>query len=189
MLGLLNVANNYISISIGQRMVNDLRAQLFDHLQRLSLWFHRRREIGDLMVRIVYDTFSVQTIAMNGIFPILVLDRAAGGDVHRDDPNRPDADVVALGVVPLLVVLIASVSGPIDRLASAARVKESRLYTVAHRALAAIHVVQAFTREAESYREFVDPAAKAWARHCSSTLSRRSTRVRSTWSSRSAPRW
>ncbi|HVA39767.1 MAG TPA: ABC transporter transmembrane domain-containing protein, partial [Candidatus Binataceae bacterium] len=51
-LGLINVFNNYISISIGQRMVNDLRAELFDHLQRLSLSFHRGRPIGDLMVRI-----------------------------------------------------------------------------------------------------------------------------------------
>ena len=70
--GILTVANNYISISIGQRIVsNDLRGQLFDHLQRLSLGFHRRREIGDLMVRIVYDTFAIQTITMNGIFQIL----------------------------------------------------------------------------------------------------------------------
>ncbi|HXZ87864.1 MAG TPA: ABC transporter transmembrane domain-containing protein, partial [Candidatus Binataceae bacterium] len=51
-LGLLSVASNYVTISIGQRMVNELRAQMFDHLQRLSLAFHRRREVGDLMVRI-----------------------------------------------------------------------------------------------------------------------------------------
>ncbi|MBV8453222.1 MAG: ABC transporter ATP-binding protein, partial [Deltaproteobacteria bacterium] len=67
----INIASNYVTISIGQRMVNDLRAQLFDHLQRLPLSFHRRREIGDLMVRIAYDTMSVQTIAMNGLCQIL----------------------------------------------------------------------------------------------------------------------
>ena len=37
LLGLLNVMTNYVTISIGQRMVNELRARLFDHLQRLSL--------------------------------------------------------------------------------------------------------------------------------------------------------
>ena len=70
-LSILRSRNNYLTISIGQRMVNDLRARLFDHLQRLSLGFHRRREIGDLMMRINYDTFSIQTIAMNGMFPVL----------------------------------------------------------------------------------------------------------------------
>ncbi|HSZ21726.1 MAG TPA: ABC transporter transmembrane domain-containing protein, partial [Candidatus Sulfotelmatobacter sp.] len=42
LLGVLNVVTNYVTISIGQRMVNELRARLFDHLQRLSLSFHRR---------------------------------------------------------------------------------------------------------------------------------------------------
>ena len=46
-LAVLQVTNNYLTISIGQRMVNDLRSRLFEHLQRLSLSFHRRREVGD----------------------------------------------------------------------------------------------------------------------------------------------
>jgi len=68
---------------------------------------------------------------------------------------------IAVAVVPALVVLIASISGAIDRLATGARIKESRLYTVAHRALAAIHVVQAFSREGESYREFVASSSES----------------------------
>jgi ATP-binding cassette subfamily B protein len=160
-LGLINVFNNYISISIGQRMVNDLRAEMFDHLQRLSLSFHRGRPIGDLMVRITYDTFSVQTIAMNGLFPLLssiVMLAEMFIVMMRIDP---ELTIVALAVVPFLAALIATASKPIDRIAGAARVKESRLYTVAHRSLAAIHVVQAFTREAESYREFVESSSES----------------------------
>src|SRR5256714_2323630 len=36
-LAVLQVTNNYLTISIGQKMVNDLRSRLFEHLQRLSL--------------------------------------------------------------------------------------------------------------------------------------------------------
>ena len=159
--GILTVANNYISISIGQRMVNDLRGQLFDHLQRLSLGFHRRREIGDLMVRIVYDTFAIQTITMNGIFQILASSILLVGMFIVMIKIDVTMTLIALGVIPMLVILIASVSGTIDRLATEARIKESALYTVAHRALASIHVVQAFTREAESYREFVRSSSES----------------------------
>ena len=172
---MLNVSNNYMTISIGQRMVNELRAQLFDHLQRLSLSFHRRREIGDLMVRIVYDTFSIQTITMNGIFPMLVVADSARRDVHRDDPNGRDDDADRARVIPMLILLIMSVSGTIDASPAARGSRRARLYTVAHRALAAIHVVQAFTREAESYREFVGPVAKASTRTCASTPSKQFT--------------
>jgi ATP-binding cassette, subfamily B, bacterial len=159
--GILTVANNFISISIGQRMVNDLRGQLFDHLQQLSLGFHRRREIGDLMVRIVYDTFAIQTITMNGIFQILASSILLAGMFVVMIKIDVTMTLIALGVIPMLVILIASVSGTIDRLATEARIKESALYTVAHRALASIHVVQAFTREAESYREFVRSSSES----------------------------
>jgi ATP-binding cassette, subfamily B, bacterial len=160
-VSIINVISNYITISIGQRMVNDLRAQLFDHLQRLSLAFHRRREIGDLMVRIAYDTMSVQTISMNGLFQML----SAGAMLLAMFYVMVRMDVVltfaALSIIPVLLILIRSVSGTIDRLSSTARIKESRLYTVAHQALAAIHVVQAFTREAESYQQFVQSSSES----------------------------
>jgi ATP-binding cassette subfamily B protein/subfamily B ATP-binding cassette protein MsbA len=161
LLGVLNVATNYVTIAIGQRMVNELRAQMFDNLQRLSLSFHRRREVGDLMVRIAYDSMSLQTIAMNGLFPVL----SAGVMLAAMFVVMVQMDwtltITALGVVPLLFILIAGVSRRIDALATGARVKEGRLYTVAHQALAAIHVVQAFTREAESYDEFVQSSRES----------------------------
>ncbi len=160
-LAVLQVTNNYLTISIGQRMVNDLRARLFEHLQRLSLSFHRRREIGDLLVRITYDAFSVQTIAMNGLFPILssgVLLIGMFAVMIRIDPILTAA---AFAVVPPLFVLIVSLSGRIDRLASSARAKEGRLQNVAHRVLSAIHVVQAFTAEPESYRQFVESSSES----------------------------
>ncbi|MGH7988344.1 MAG: ABC transporter ATP-binding protein [Candidatus Binataceae bacterium] len=160
-LAAFNITSNYITISIGQRMVNELRARMFEHLQRLSLSFHRRREVGDLMVRIAYDSFSLQTIAMNGLFPVLSSSLLLIGMFVVMIRMDATLTVIALAVVPALFVLIASVSGRIDKLASRARVKESRLYTVAHQALAAIHVVQAFTREPESYREFVQSSSES----------------------------
>lgn len=160
-LSVLQVSNNYLTISIGQRMVNDLRARLFQHLQRLSLAFHRRREVGDLMMRINYDTFSVQTIAMNGMFPILSSLIMLAGMFLMMMRIDGTLTAVALGVVPLLMLLIASISKRLDRLATGARAKESTLYNIAHRALSAIHVVQAFTREAEVHREFVAKSAES----------------------------
>jgi ATP-binding cassette, subfamily B, bacterial len=161
LVGAISVVNNYVTISIGQRMVNDLRAQLFDHLQRLSLSFHRRREIGDLMVRIAYDTMSVQTIAMNGLCQILSAAAMLAAMFYVMVRMDVGLTLAAVAIIPLLFILIASVSSTIDRLSANARIKESRLYTVAHQALAAIHVVQAFTREPESNRQFVQSSSES----------------------------
>ena len=51
-------------------MVNDLRSRLYHHLQRLSLSFHSRAAVGDLIYRVTADTYAIQTLAMNGIFPV-----------------------------------------------------------------------------------------------------------------------
>jgi ATP-binding cassette, subfamily B, bacterial len=161
LVGTITVANNYVTISIGQRMVNDLRAQLFDHLQRLSLSFHRRREIGDLMVRIAYDTMSVQTIAMNGLCQVLSAAAMLAAMFYVMVRMDVVLTLAAVAIIPILFILIVSVSGTIDRLSTSARIKESRLYTIAHQALAAIHVVQAFTREAESYQQFVQTSSES----------------------------
>src|SRR5581483_8193048 len=70
-LGILNLINNHTTIRIGQSMVNDLRGRLYNHLQRLSLAFHTQRQVGDLLYRVTADTYSIQTLTMNGVFPIL----------------------------------------------------------------------------------------------------------------------
>ncbi|MGH7773466.1 MAG: ABC transporter transmembrane domain-containing protein, partial [Candidatus Binatia bacterium] len=49
LLGALHLINNTATIRIGQRMVNDLRGDLYIHLQRLSLAFHNRQKVGDLL--------------------------------------------------------------------------------------------------------------------------------------------
>src|SRR5438874_2922395 len=71
LLGALGVSSNYATISVGQRMVNDFRSELHAHLQRLSLAFHSRREVGDLLYRLTSDTVAIQSLTMNGVFPVL----------------------------------------------------------------------------------------------------------------------
>src|SRR5256885_1455211 len=79
--GALTLLHNYTTIRVGQNMVNDLRGDLYAHLQRLSLAYHSRQRVGDLLYRITADSFAVQTMIMNGVLPILsaVVDRESGG--------------------------------------------------------------------------------------------------------------
>src|SRR5438105_9348388 len=69
--GALTLLHNYTTIRVGQNMVNDLRGALYAHLQRLSLAYHSRQRVGDLLYRITADSFAVQTMIMNGVLPIL----------------------------------------------------------------------------------------------------------------------
>ena len=161
LLGALSVISNYTSISVGQRMVDDFRSELYAHLQRLSLAFHSRRSVGDLLYRLTADTLAIQTLTMNGFFPILTSVVLLGGMVAVMLRLDWQLTLVALAVVPALFATIAALSRRITELATDARVKESALWAVAQRTMGAIRVIQAFTTEQLEHRRFVSSSRES----------------------------
>ncbi len=153
--GLLTLLHNITTIGVGQRMVNDLRGALMGHLHRLSLAFHSRQKVGDLMYRVTSDSFAVQTLIMNGVLPILsALILLAGMIVVL---IRLDwwLTLIALTVVPALFVLIALFNRKIVTLATEVRERESLVYSLVQWAMTSIKVVQAFTKEEDEHRRFM----------------------------------
>ena len=67
----LGVAAACANIAFGQRMVYDLAADLFGHLQRLSLRFHSRQSVGDSIRRVTTDCGCVATIVKDALLPVL----------------------------------------------------------------------------------------------------------------------
>ena len=154
-LGTLSVINNFTTISIGQGMVNDLRSRLYQHLQRLSLSFHSRAAVGDLIYRVTGDTYAIQTLAMNGIFPVLAAIMLLGGMFIVMMRLDWMLTVVALAVCPFLFLAIVLLNRRITDLAHEARASESAVYQMVQRGMSAIKVVQAFSKEEEEHRAFV----------------------------------
>jgi ATP-binding cassette subfamily B protein/subfamily B ATP-binding cassette protein MsbA len=155
LLGVVAVWNNYTTISIGQGMVNDLRSRFYAHLQRLSLSFHARAGVGDLIYRVTADTYAIQTLAMNGLFPILSAALLLGGMLVVMIRLDPLLTAVACGVAPLLLAGIVLVNRHISAAATEMRERESEVYQIVQRNLSAIKVVQAFSREAVEHRRFL----------------------------------
>jgi ATP-binding cassette subfamily B protein/subfamily B ATP-binding cassette protein MsbA len=155
LLGALSVTSNFTTINVGQRLVNDFRSELYAHLQRLSLAFHSRRSVGDLLYRLTADTFAIQTLTMNGFFPLVTSAVLLVGMVVVMVRLDWTLTGVALGIVPLLFLAIAVLSKRVTALATDARVKESALWAVAQRTMGAIRVIQAFTTEKEEHERFV----------------------------------
>ena len=60
--GVLGVAQTYLSHIVGQRVMHDLRAQVYRHLQRLSLAFFTRTRTGEVQARISSDIGGVQNV-------------------------------------------------------------------------------------------------------------------------------
>src|SRR6476620_1400599 len=63
--GVLGVIQTLLSNQVGQRVMHDLRAAVFRHLQRLSLAFFTRTRTGEVQSRIQNDIGGVQNVVTN----------------------------------------------------------------------------------------------------------------------------
>ncbi len=63
--GILGVIQTLLSNQVGQRVMHDLRAAVFRHLQRLSLAFFTRTRTGEVQSRINNDIGGVQNVVTN----------------------------------------------------------------------------------------------------------------------------
>ncbi len=63
--GALGVAQTLLSNTVGQRVMHDLRAAVYRHLQRLSLAFFTQTRTGEVQSRIANDIGGVQTVVTN----------------------------------------------------------------------------------------------------------------------------
>jgi ATP-binding cassette subfamily B protein len=60
--GVIGVAQTWISNMVGQRVMHDLRAAVYAHLQRMSLAFFTRTRSGEVQARIAYDIGGIDDV-------------------------------------------------------------------------------------------------------------------------------
>jgi ATP-binding cassette, subfamily B, bacterial len=159
----LRMLNDYTTVRIGQGMVSDLRRDLYSRIQRLSLSFHTRQQVGDLMYRITADTMGIQTLTMNGFFTVLSAALLLAGMFTVMLFIDPYLTWVALIVCPALVGATQLLNNKMSSAATQARDKESLVYSLVQRTLSGIRVIQAFTKEEEEERRFVKASTESLA--------------------------
>jgi ATP-binding cassette subfamily B protein len=163
LLGGVRLLSDYTTIRIGQGMVNDLRRDLYSRIQRLSLSFHTRQQVGDLMYRITADTMGIQTLTMNGFFAVLSASVLLAGMFVVMLSIDPYLTLLALIVCPALLLAIGLLNKKMSSAATQARHKESLVYSLVQRTLSGIRVIQAFTKEEDEERRFVNASTESLA--------------------------
>ncbi|MBA3358001.1 MAG: ABC transporter ATP-binding protein [Thermoleophilaceae bacterium] len=149
-----NMAYTYYSLRLGQRMTYSLAADLFGHLQRMSLLFHTRRPVGDLISRVTGDSWCVNTLVTDALVPALqsVVTLVAMFVVMWN--LQPTLTLLALGVLPFFVIVIRLLGGPIKDRTREQLDLEGSMMSHVEQTLNAVPAVQAFTREELEVKRF-----------------------------------
>ncbi len=69
--GVLGLGQTYYTTLVGQRVMRDLRAQLYEHLQKLSLSFFTGTRTGEIQSRLANDVGGVQSVLTNTASSVL----------------------------------------------------------------------------------------------------------------------
>ena len=150
----LTLARKYASITFGRQLVFDLGADVFEHIQRLSLRFHRRSPVGDLMRRVTSDCGAVSAIVKDAVIPSASAILSLVGMFAVMWALDSTLALLTLGVVPLMLLALRIYSRPMLEKSYQQQETEGKLYALVERSLSAIQVVQAFGAERAMDRRF-----------------------------------
>jgi ATP-binding cassette subfamily B protein/subfamily B ATP-binding cassette protein MsbA len=158
---LLDLGLNWTWTKAGQRAVYDLAADLFNRFQRLSLLYHSRRNVGDVLNRLTEDTYCVYSLTsellISPLQKLLTLGMI-GTVAWKMDPILT---LISLAVAPIMAGS-SLVFAP--RLKKRARLNieaRSRLMSFVHQTITTIPLVQAFSTEGSNRQEFQNLATGA----------------------------
>jgi ATP-binding cassette subfamily B protein len=139
---------------IGQRVMYDLRMQIFSHLQRLSIGYFDRHPVGRLMTRVTSDVETLNELFSSGVVTIfgdaftLV---AIMGMMLTIDLRLA---LVTFAVIPLVWLTARIFRRRVREAFSDIRVRLARLNSYLQERLTGMRIVQLFGREEDAARRF-----------------------------------
>lgn len=137
----------YLTTSVGQWVMHDLRLMLYSHVQRLSLAYHDHKQTGDLISRVTSDIDAIQSFIASGLLSSLVNSLTLVGMVVVMFYVNWRFTLIALSVAPVLFAVVFSYTRRIKKASREVRKKEGEIVSVIQEVLTSIRVVKAFARE------------------------------------------
>ncbi|MCI0659695.1 MAG: ABC transporter ATP-binding protein, partial [Acidobacteria bacterium] len=142
--------------TIGQRVMYDLREQIFRKLQTIELSFYNNNPVGRLITRLTTDVDSLNELFTSGLVEVLgdvVLIAGALGMMFYFNWKLA---LVSLLVVPLLLAATAWFRRGAREGFRQVRTKIARLNAFTQEHISGAQTVQLFNREDKALRQFSD---------------------------------
>ncbi|TMN16122.1 ABC transporter transmembrane domain-containing protein [Pseudoxanthomonas sp. X-1] len=146
-LALASAARFYFVSLLGERVVADLRRQLYAHLLGLDAQFHDRTRSGELVSRLSADSELLRSVVGSAMSVAVRSAVTVIGSVVMMFIASPHLAAFALVGIPVAVVPIVLGARRLGRIARASQDRVADANTLAGESLGAVRTVQAHARE------------------------------------------
>jgi ATP-binding cassette subfamily B multidrug efflux pump len=152
--GLASILHGIIMVGVGQRLIADVRGELFSHLQMLSMAYHDQHKVGDLMSRVTNDSEAINSVLSNGLIDFITNILTLGGIMVSMFFLNWQLAIGTLILLPLMVYI----TGLVTRRSRLAFREVQRnlgaMNAVMEENIAGIRVVKAFARADNTVAQF-----------------------------------
>src|SRR5438105_1574838 len=120
----------YLTTSVGQWVMHDLRRVLYSHIQKLSLSYHDQKRTGDLISTVTSDIDAVQSLISQVLLGLLVNLLTLVGMVLVMLYLNWEFTLIALLVAPGLFLVVYHYTHRIKKASRAVRRQEGEVHSV-----------------------------------------------------------
>lgn len=150
----LNFVQVYLLTSTSERIIAQLREELFAHLIHLSPGFFTERRTGELTSRLSADTTVLQTVLSYNLSEFARQTLFLIGGIVLLTMTDPLLTATTLAVVPLVVGAAFLFGRALRRASTGVQDRIAEATGTADEAFSQIRTVQSFTREDEEVRRY-----------------------------------
>ena len=159
---LLNYGQVFLMAFAGQRIIIELRIQMYKHIQTLSLDFFSKWRVGDVMSRMMGDTSNLQNAMMSSITEILPNILTLFGALVYLFRINTRLTFLTLLVTPVVFFTISRFSVKIREIAKQTSRKAADISSILAEKIAGIRLVRSFATERHEINRFTDEVEKSF---------------------------
>lgn len=153
--GIFNYSQVYFMSLATQRVVANLREDVYRKLQSLSISFFEKRRTGDIMSRLTNDITSLQGVLTNGVVEWFTESFAFIGSICLIFYIHWKLAALTLFILPLAAVIVNKVGWKIRQSSYRVQGKLADVTSVLQETISGIRVVKAFAREDFENKKFI----------------------------------
>ncbi len=155
---IISVLESYINAWISQRIIFDMKNQMFDHLQHMPHAFFTSEKQGDIITRMNTDISGVSSVISGTLSSIVSNLATVITTLVALFTMSWKLAIVGIVVIPLLVIPTKSVGKTRWKILSDSQAKNDEMNQMVNETLSVSGslLVKLFTREEREYQRFVD---------------------------------
>jgi len=150
----LDYAQTWILQLTGQRIMFDIRMQIYEHLQRLDVRFYDRNPVGRLMTRVTTDVDVLNDLFTSGVVSVFGDLFTLVGIMAMMIWLDWRLAIVAFSVLPLIWVVTQLFRRNVRESYRTVRIWIARINAYLQERITGMATVQLFRREARDFEEF-----------------------------------